>query len=133
MTLSKKEFLYEISEGFKKLSENTYDSMPDEVTNADDLEYRIKSLMEMKRKYKVENLYFYKGDYDKYTCLTTHEHLQAMGIRGAAEMLITDPYDLELIIKPGSMASISFPCTGKIYYDIDSLRHDLLALELAGV
>lgn len=134
MTLSKKKFLKELSDGFEKLANDIYESSPHEVSSLSDLEYELDDVMKVKKEFGVENLYFYRDkDYSgDVLCLTGPEHLQAMGIRGSQEMLLTRSYDLRQVFESKTVR-IKFPHSNNIYFGIEGLKHDLLAMRLAGI
>ena len=126
-----KKFLEDLADGFQKLADGQYNTQT--VERISDISYKIKSMSELKRKHGVQDLYFYKDQYGNYLCLTAAEHLQAMSLPGASDFLIQDSYDLEPILNGNYSHAIECLHTGQTYYSIESLKHDLLALELAGV
>ena len=97
-----------------------------------DIEYRISEMGRLKRKLGVEGLYFYKDNYSNYICLTEDEHMQAMGIPGAAELLITETYELEALVD-GWNSTIKFLYASTTCSNIEHIKEVYLTIKLSGV
>jgi len=91
----------------------------------------IKKCLEIKKKYNVENLYFYETSDNIYMCLTDEEK-KLIQNNPLIYCEITDPYILESAFNNISQ-QFQLINTGITYYGIDDLKRDWLPLTLSGL